>query len=147
MTKVGRPKKHGLSNHRLNKIWRQMKYRCTNPNDLAYKNYGGKGIKICQDWGEFINFYNWAINNGYQDGLTIERKDSTKDYEPSNCEWITRAENCRRAHVGKFDKGSKPITFRGKTQSLRAWSEELGVKYITLYMRLKKMTVEQAFTK
>jgi hypothetical protein len=137
---------HGLSSHRLNKIWRMMRQRCNNPKDNAFKNYGGKGVTICKEWNTFINFYNWAMSNGYQEGLTIDRKDSNGNYEPSNCEWVTRAENCRRAQKG-HSRGNKFIEYRGRSLPLMKWSEELGIKYMTLYQRLKKMSVEEAFTK
>ena len=65
-----------------------MKQRCTNPNTKDYRYYGAKGIQVCDEWKEFENFFYWAMANGYKDGLTIERKDNDKNYEPSNCTWI-----------------------------------------------------------
>lgn len=86
----------------LSNIIRQMKMRCYNPKNPKYKWYGGKGIKICDDWLHSSNsFIEWALNNGYEKGLTIDRIDANKDYCPENCRWITRAENCRRAHLKK----------------------------------------------
>ena len=80
----------------LRHAWRNMKNRCTNPNVDAYKNYGGRGIKICEEWlGEngFINFYQWAFNNEYTEGLSIDRINIDGNYEPLNCRWITLGEN------------------------------------------------------
>lgn len=141
---------HGLSNHRLNKIWRCMRQRCNNPNDQAYKWYGAKGVTVCAEWeSSFLSFYNWAIANGYQDGLTLDRVKSDKSYEPSNCRWLTREENTRRAQKGKSDQGSaKPITFNGETLTIQGWADKLGISYQTLYQRLhiRKLPLSKALT-
>lgn len=93
---------HGLSNTRLNSIWRGMKQRCVNPNKQHYERYGGRGITVCEEWNEdFQTFYDWAMANGYSDDLTIDRIDNDGDYEPSNCQWITQAENTRKARNDK----------------------------------------------
>ncbi|QEG13554.1 hypothetical protein MARVELLAND_23 [Bacillus phage vB_BspM_MarvelLand] len=150
MILMARPKEHGMSNHRLHTIWRHMRQRCMNPKDRAYENYGGKGVSICSEWDTFSEFMHWALTNGYAEGLTIDRLDSNGDYEPNNCEWVTRSENTRRARTGKpSGNRGKPITFQGKTQYLTEWAEELGVSYITLYKRLNKakMPVDVAFAK
>lgn len=139
-------KTHGYSQHRLNVIWRHMKQRCNNSNDDAFKNYGEKGIKVCQEWeNDFMAFFNWSYQNGYEDNLTIERVDSNKGYEPSNCEWITRAENCRRAQVGR----KQAITFKGKTMYVDEWAKELNIAENTLRGRLSnaKWTLEESLTK
>lgn len=91
---------HDMSNTRIYQIWKGMKRRCLNPNAPKYEYYGGKGISICGEWlGEhgFENFYKWSIENGYSDELTIDRIDESKDYSPSNCQWITKYENCIKA--------------------------------------------------
>lgn len=91
----------GLSNHRLYKTWWSMKERCYRKNCTSYKNYGAKGVFICDEWQDFKSFYDWAIHNGYDDSLTIERKDSNGPYSPQNCEWITLSENVARANANK----------------------------------------------
>tara|TARA_R110000744_G_scaffold147303_1_gene260270 strand:+ start:407 stop:643 length:237 start_codon:yes stop_codon:yes gene_type:complete len=78
-----------------------MHQRCINPKSQRWIYYGGKGVKVCEAWQDIVTFYNWAQDNGYEEGLSIDRVDSEGDYEPSNCRWITLAENTRRAHLGK----------------------------------------------
>ena len=86
-------KTHGLSNTRLHRIWSGMKSRCYNPKEKIYKYYGGRGITICKEWqDDFINFYNWAMANGYNDTLSIDRIDVNGNYEPTNCRWATKKE-------------------------------------------------------
>ena len=80
-----------------------MKTRCLNPRAQNYSYYGGKGIAICEEWlHSFEAFYDWAMGNGYKDGLTIDRKDSNGDYCPSNCQWITQSENAARANKKRW---------------------------------------------
>lgn len=91
-----RPNKltHGKSNTKLFHVWNGMKQRCYNPNNRSYKTYGGRGIKVCDEWRDnFMAFHDWAIANGYEEGLTIDRIDNDGDYEPNNCRWITLQEN------------------------------------------------------
>ncbi len=84
---------HGHCNTRIHRIWSAMKQRCYNPNNTAFQNYGGRGIKVCDDWlHDFLEFESWAEKHGYDDTLTIDRMNNDGNYEPSNCRWITRAE-------------------------------------------------------
>ena len=84
-------REHGLSKHRTYNIFKMMMERCYNPKNISYPWYGGKGIKIHQEWlDDFSTFYKWAMNNGYNDNLEIDRIDPNKDYTPDNCRWVTR---------------------------------------------------------
>lgn len=104
--KGGRAVKHGNAKRgkvtRLYIIWRDMIKRCYNRKRREYKYYGGKGIRVCNEWlADFAAFESWAKSNGYTDSLTIDRIRSHDSYQPDNCRWITLAENVRRAHFGK----------------------------------------------
>jgi len=89
-------RKHGLSDTKLAHALTNMKARCYNPKDTAYKNYGGRGITICEEWrNSSESFYNWALQNGYEEHLTIERDNVNLGYEPLNCRWATQLEQAR----------------------------------------------------
>lgn len=145
-------RKHGMRNTSLYNIWHSMKLRCNNPNHRNYQWYGAKGVKVCEDWLEFIPFMEWALAHGYEEGLTLDREDSNKDYEPSNCRWITRQENSSRATTGRERTDLKAkagkIEFNGKSQTIREWEKELGISYSKIYNRLYKRggSVEKALT-
>lgn len=125
--------KPGKSNTRLYNIYASMKKRCYNKNDIAhYKRWGGRGIVVCSEWlNDFMTFYNWAISNGYREGLTIDRIDNNKGYSPDNCRWVTNKvqANNRRSNVH--------LTYNGRTQTIAQWSEELGINYKCLWKRHK----------
>lgn len=94
--------KHGLHKHKLYAIYHGMLQRCYNPNSQRYRYYGSSGISVCPEWkGDFLSFYQWSIQNGYSDGLSIDRKDSSEDYTPENCEWVTVSENSRRMNESR----------------------------------------------
>ena len=85
--------KHGKTNTLLYEVWKSMKARCNNLNNKRYSSYGGRGITVCDEWREsFQAFYDWAMINGYREGLSIDRIDNDGNYEPSNCRWATASE-------------------------------------------------------
>ena len=135
--------KHNYSGSRLYRIWTNMKSRCYNVNFPKYKVYGGKGIKVCNEWlNSFISFKKWALTNGYKDSLTLDRINIQGDYAPENCRWATmkQQENNRT--------NNHLITYKGVTKTMKQWSEELGIPYNCLQMRLNTYgySIEEAFT-
>ena len=124
--------KHGLCNTHLYRIWASMKDRCYNTKAQRYEDYGGRGIIICGEWlNSFDVFYNWAISNGYKDGLSIDRINNYGNYTPLNCRWVgvkTQSNNRRTNHF---------ISINGVTHTIAEWAEITGVKYQTIYSRLR----------
>lgn len=125
-------KKHDSYKIRLYRTWSNMKTRCNNSNYEMYKSYGGKGIKVCEEWNEFIVFKDWALNNGYKENLTLDRINNDKSYCPENCRWATmKVQQNNRTN-------NNMITFKGETLTMKQWSEKLGILYTTIQRRMKK---------
>ena len=132
---------HNMTNTKIYRAWNSMKGRCYNKNNRAYKNYGGRGIDVCKEWlDDFMNFYNWSMENGYSDELSIDRIDNNKGYCPENCRWATieQQQNNRR--------GVHKIEYNGETHSPAEWSRIIGISETTIKNRLYKqgMSVEEA---
>ena len=107
---------------RLRSIYNGMRLRCYNENSINYKYYGGKGVTICDEWLlSFENFFDWAINNGYNENLTIDRIDSEKEYSPDNCKWSTKKEQAYNRSM------SVKLTLNGRTMYMTEWAEELEI--------------------
>lgn len=130
-----------MTDPRVHSIWCNMRTRCNNPNYDKYQWYGGKGISVCPEWDSFNAFQEWALNNGYRDDLTLDRIDVNGNYTPENCRWVDRKEQANNRTSNRM------VTYRGKTQSVQLWAEELGFAPSTLYRRLDTMPVKQAFKK
>ena len=122
--------KHGKSTTKIYKVYSHMKARCYNKNNKDYKYYGGRGITICDEWlNDFMSFYDWAYENGYDDNLTIDRIDVNGNYEPNNCRWIDMKQQCNNRRSCVY------LAYNGKTQSLMEWARELNVNYDMLRQR------------
>lgn len=128
---------HGDSKTRLYKIWKGMHYRCNPCRKEQEPNYAGRGISVCDDWKDYKNFRAWALQNGYDDWLTIDRIDVNGNYEPSNCRWANAVTQCR-------NKRENLKTRDGVT--LKEMAEKTGIKYHTIYQRIYKLgwSVEDA---
>lgn len=123
--------KHGKHNTRLYHIYCGMKNRCQNCNDPKYPNYGGRGIKVCDEWlNDFMAFYNWAIDNGYKDDLTIDRINVDGNYKPDNCRWATPKQQSNNKRNTIY------INYNGESKTLSEWCEVLNLNYYTVYDRL-----------
>lgn len=124
---------HHHSKTRCMKIFYGVRKRCYNKNSKSYKDYGGRGIKICDEWyNNCESFYQWAISNGYKDNLTIERIDVNKDYSPDNCKWIPKSEQSANR------RGIRKVLFENKICSIKEICKKTGIKYNTVYMRIKR---------
>lgn len=118
---------HGQSGTRLYRIWQHMKTRCNDPNHDHYQWYGGKGIRVCEEWNSFESFYRWAMQNGYEDTLTIDRVKTDGNYEPSNCRWISmKAQANNRS-------SNQAIEVSGKRYTLSEMAECFGMDYDMFY--------------
>lgn len=131
---------HGYSSTRIYKIYIGIKKRCYNKNYSQFYLYGGRGITICDEWKDsFIYFYNWAINNGYKDSLTIDRIDNNGNYEPKNCRWITQKQQNRNTRHNRL------ITYNNETHCISEWAEIKNLTYSSLQHRLNRnWTIEKA---
>jgi hypothetical protein len=139
----------------LNRIYKNLKTRCYNSNCPKYKNYGGRGIEVCKEWlntERVINgkshlskgriaFEKWALENGYVEGLTLDRIDVNGNYEPNNCRWVSMKIQ------GNNKTNNRLVTYKNKTQTLAQWCEELGINYKRVYRRITSLhwSIEKAF--
>ena len=138
---------HLKSKTKLYKIWQNMKKRCYNEYSTHYQNYGGRGIKVCNEWlDDFMNFYNWAMANGYKEpkkshDITIDRINNNGNYEPSNCRWVDmkiQTNNRRHNHL---------ITYKNETHTMSEWCDITGITKGALEYRLSAgWNIEKALT-
>ena len=122
--------KHGGKGERLYRVWKNMRNRCNNPMAKKYRIYGGRGITVCDEWDDYAAFRSWAIENGYQEGLQIDRIDNDGKYSPDNCRWVTNK-------VNSNNRGNNHIlTVNGISHTLSEWSDITGINRSTLYARV-----------
>ena len=117
--------------------------RCYIKSFKGYGNYGGRGITVCEEWrNSFEAFYDWAMSNGYADNLTIDRKDNNGNYCSENCRWITNKEQQNNK------RNNRLITYKGKTQTMQQWADELGIDSRMIYNRIECLhwSVEKALS-
>ena len=149
--------KHGLTNHTLYWIRRAMMVRCYNPKHREYDNYGGRGIEVCNEWRNkkdgFINFYNWAMDNGYRKGLTLDRIDVNGNYSPENCRWADAEIQHSNKRTNRYVSLVLDFTPIGKekiiyTYTITQWSRITGIPVRSLLRRIieYKWPVEKALT-
>ncbi len=133
---------HGLVKHKLYGVWLGIKKRCYNIAEPAYKDYGARGIIMCDEWKhDFLSFYNWAIANGWEKGLEIDRRENNGIYEPGNCRFVTRLINA------KNKRSNRVITYNGETMILSDWARKLHVSFDTLRYRIRAgWPIEKAFS-
>lgn len=135
-------KTHGKSHTKLYERFRHIRERCYKKNSESYKYYGGRGIKVCEEWNkDFMSFYNWAISHGYEDGLTIDRIDVNGDYCPENCRWVTTAiQNTNK-------RNNNVVTIKGKKDILTNWCKKYNIARQCVYKRLwRGWDIESAIT-
>ena len=122
--------KHSKSHTRLYTIWGNMKQRCGNPKNTLYPRYGGRVIKVCQEWADsFEAFYKWAMAHGYADNLQIDRIDNNQGYFPDNCRWVTPQANMSNTRINLL------IEFEGETHTASEWSRITGIPVRTIISR------------
>lgn len=136
-------KEHGMKGTKLYRVWCSMKERCSNPHNKSYRNYGAKGISVCEEWGnDFSKFQNWAINNGYGDKLTIDRIDTKQNYCPENCRWVTTQQQNRN-----YSRNHK-VEYNGKIYCIVELAEKFDIDYRKLLYRINAgYTIENAIKK
>ncbi len=125
------------SKTRLHSIWANMKGRCYNKKLKEYKNYGGRGIKICEEWNEYKNFKEWALNNGYKENLTIERIDVNGNYCPENCKWITLAEQCLNK------RNTLHYLYKGRIITLAELAKTTNLSYDSIHHHYHRNDLEK----
>ena len=130
---------HGMTKSKEHQAWGQMLDRCRNQNNQSYKNYGGRGISVCERWYNFMNFY--SDMGAAPIGTSIERKDNNGDYCKKNCKWATSKEQQNNTRYNKI------ITMNEVSKNITQWSEKLGVKRSLLYNRINRgWSSERALT-
>lgn len=130
----------GVSRTKIHQRWRNMLQRCTNPDNVSYPHYGGRGIKVCERWMEFENFH--ADMGEIPEGKFLDRIDNDGDYCPENCHWVDFKQQCRNRRSNRI------LEMDGKSMPVTEWAEKLGISRQLIYKRLQKgWPVERALSK
>jgi hypothetical protein len=131
---VNRNKKmatHRTSNSRLYRIWSRMKERCCREENKDYKNYGARGITYYEEWENFLPFMEWALSNGYEEQLTLERIDVNGNYEPYNCKWTTMLEQANNKRTNRCIEANR------EKKTIAQWARKIGITRQGLRYRLE----------
>lgn len=133
--------RHGMRYTKIYRVWASIVSRTNYPGDTCYKNYGARGIKVCERWRKFESFFE-DMGKEYKPGLEIDRIDVNGNYEPENCRWVTRKKNALNKRTSRL------LTFEGKTKTMKEWSIELNMPYQTLSSRINNygFSAERALT-
>lgn len=130
---------HGESRTRIYTIWGNMINRTSNKKNKDYKNYGGRGITVCEEWKDYLTFKKWALKNGYSDTLTLDRIDNDKGYYPGNCRWADEETQ------NNNKQQSRKLEYKGEIKSVEQWAKEYNINRSTLVNRLNKgMSIKEA---
>lgn len=125
--------KHGYANkERLYDTWKNMKRRCYDPKNKRYEQYGGRGIIVCKEWlDNYMNFRNWAMSNGYNDNLTIDRINVNGNYEPNNCRWATMSEQQNNVTRNRI------LKYKGEEKTMSEWAKAYNIPYSKFNKRIQ----------
>ena len=132
--------KHGAchKNFDLYNRWQTIMHRCYDKSRKKYKDYGGRGIVVCEDWHNPNAFINWALASGYSKDLQLDRKDNNGNYEPANCRWVTAKQNSRNRRNTKY------LTVKGVRKCVAEWCETIKVSPFTVYWWIREKGVAYA---
>ena len=137
-----RKTKYSVQNVRLYHIWYGMLERCRNEKNRFFHRYGGRGIGVCKEWNDYEAFSTWAMNHGYQDGLSIDRINNDGDYKPDNCRWVTAKQQHYNTSQCRYE------TIDGVTKCIAEWAAEYGIRHgLVLHRLARGMSIVEALTK
>ena len=135
--------KNSNTKTKLYKVWMNMRSRCSYEKNIGYHNYGGRGIKVCEEWNaDFTAFRDWALANGYSENLTIDRIDVNGNYEPTNCRWVNIQAQCNNRRNNRY------FHYNGEKHTIKEWSDIVKIDYALLRNRLVNLgwPIERALT-
>lgn len=138
---IERSTKHNLVRNPIYRVWQNAKNRCYNQNVKEYKNYGGRGIQMCNEWkNDFMPFYQWSIENGYKENLTIDRINNDGNYEPTNCRYATKETQSTNRRNIVF------VTYKNEQKTISEWCRLLNLDFNMVYQRIwRGWSAEKAF--